>query len=281
MPINTAEVIEKKIAIARTEYFALWSRIIEEWRTSQTGDITWLTYAANYLFCTGGVRWALDPYSLSTRVNGVVQPHFAEDLDKLELVMLSHAHNDHIDINLINALAHLPIFWIIPGHMLEMISTKTTLRREQIAVPVSGSPIEFHNLQITPFDGLHFLNHGGIPETGYLFEFNHKKWLFPGDIRNFDNDKLPEFNNLNGVFAHLWLGKAKALESNPPLLEEFCTFFCNLSPARLVISHLNEFGRDPSELWNEYHYELVRQKMSYLCPNVIPEMAIMGKSVKL
>jgi hypothetical protein len=280
MLTNSPQDNAQKLAVARVDYPSLWQRMIEEWH-AQTGDMAWLTYAANYILVTAGVRWALDPFSLSTRIDGVIKPNFTQDLNKLELVILSHAHNDHLDLNLIQDLVDLPIKWVVPDHMMTQILEMTPLRIDQIIVPVNGTPIQFRNLYITPFNSLHFHDHGGIPETGYLVEFSNKKWLFPGDIRNFDITCLPLFGSLSGVFAHLWLGKGKALEAIPPELDSFCTFFNDLSPKRLVITHLNEFGREASELWSEQHFALVKQKMGSINPSVISEMALMGSQVKL
>ena len=74
MRINTAVDIEEKIARARAEYPALWRRFIREWREEKSGNNAWLMYAANYLFNTGGVRWAMDPFSLSTRIDRILHP---------------------------------------------------------------------------------------------------------------------------------------------------------------------------------------------------------------
>ena len=61
---------------------------------------------------------------------------------------------------------------------------------------------------LTPFDGLHIHGEHGVPAMGYLAEFSKKRWLFPGDTREFDFSKLPDFGELDDVIGHLWLGKA-------------------------------------------------------------------------
>ena len=256
MPINTALDIQRKITRARAEYPALWRSIIDDWRRDSDGDAGWLMYAANYLFRTGGVRWAIDPFSLSTRIKDVPQPDFKTDLDKLELVLLTHAHNDHLDLNLIRAIAPLPIRWIVPGFMLEKVLS-VGVPQANIIVPADNQPISFKHLTITPFAAQHIHGKSGISETGFLVEGSGKRWLFPGDTRVYDPVNIIPFAPVNTVFAHVWLGKACAAMEVPPLLEEFCSYFLACSPHRILLTHLDELGREEKELWDERHAGLV------------------------
>lgn len=117
------------------EYPSLWQKIIDEWQTNSTEDAAWLTYSANYLFHTCNVRWALDPYFLLHRIHLSHSCDLSEDLAKLELVVLSHAHNDHFDVQLIHALRDLPIRWVIPEFMLDLAVERAGLRSDSIIIP--------------------------------------------------------------------------------------------------------------------------------------------------
>lgn len=260
MPINTRSDIQEKITRAREEYPSLWRKLIEDWRANENGDFAWLMYAANYLFHTGGVRWALDPFSLSTRIAGIAKPDFAADLTPLELVALTHAHNDHLDLSLIRAISTLPIQWIVPEFILDKILA-AGVSKKNIIIPVNGQPIKFQGLTLTPFAGQHIHGHFGLPETGYLAEYGSRRWLFPGDTRVYDPVGLPDFGPVNVVFAHVWLGKACANLPTPPLLEEFCRFYTACGAKRILLTHLNELGRDERDLWDERHIELIRQEL--------------------
>ena len=135
---------------------------------------------------------------------GCARARFETDLDKLELVLLTHAHNDHLDLNLIRAIAPLPIRWIVPRFML-----KGSLAREfhrNIIVPAASHC--FKDLTITPFHAQHIHGKSGISETGYLVECGGKRWLFPGDTRVYDACKYHLLCVGDTVFAHVWLGKA-------------------------------------------------------------------------
>lgn len=273
--------LQQKRQEAINSYPGVWNKVIDEWNRGDVGNSAWLTYAANYLFLTNGVRWAIDPFSMTTRIRGIPQPDFLHDLQKLELVVLTHAHNDHLDLELIRAITPLPIQWVVPADMVDQLLSKTSLTRNRLIIPIAGEKIDFRGLSLLPFDSLHFHRQGGVNETGYLASFGDQSWLFPGDIRDFDAARLPKFGKINGVFAHLWLGKACALLPEPPFQNEFCGFYNSFAPERVVVAHLNEYGRDETELWNESHFELVRQRFMEFAPSLHVEMALMGSRVTL
>jgi len=268
--------IDIKKENARATYPSLWRNLILEWQSAKL-DAAWLTYAANYLFFTAGLRWALDPFSFLTRIGGEAQPDFATDLKMLNLVVLSHAHNDHFDPILLKAIASLPLTWVIPDFMLDQVNEITRLDQQQVIIPKPGQTLRFANLVLTPFEGLHMHASGGVPEMGYLAEFSGERWLFPGDTRSFNLSALPHFGKLDGVFAHLWLGKAQACADHPSQLENFCQFFACLGAERIVISHMHEYGRDADDLWNERHYNLVEECFQKLNEKLKVIPALMGE----
>ena len=273
--------LQQKRQEAINSYPGVWNKVIDEWNRGDVGNSAWLTYAANYLLLTNGVRWAIDPYSMSTRIRGIPQPDFLHDLQKLELVVLTHAHNDHLDLELIRAIAPLPIQWVVPADMVDLLLAKTSLTRKRMIIPSLGKEIEFRGLSLLPFESLQFHKDGGVKETGYLALFGGRSWLLPGDIRDFDTARLPNFGRVNGVFAHLWLGKACALLPEPPFLDDYCRFFASFEPQRVVVAHLYEYGRDETELWTESHFEIVRQRFYEIAPQIHVEMALMGSRVSL
>ena len=279
--IQCSDAILLKIDRARKEYPSLWRGLIQEWQNCGKRDAAWLTYAASYLLNTASIKWALDPFSLITRVGHANQPDFLKDLESLQLVVFSHAHQDHLDLNIIGALRNLPITWVIPAFMLERVTNAAGLHREQILVPRAGNPIHFGDLTLTPFDGLHFRGTHGVPEMGYVAEFSGKRWLFPGDTRTYDTSRVPHFDALDGVFAHLWLGRGKALEVEPPLMEEFCQFFASLQPKQIVVTHLEELGRDADDFWDMSHYQKVFARFQEISSKIKVSASCMGQSVIL
>jgi hypothetical protein len=272
--------IQQKILTTVAAYPSLWKNVISDWQTEQS-DALWLTFAANYLLHTGKTCWAIDPYSLYTRLKLNAQLDFAKDLQGLQLVVLTHAHADHLDLNLITAIRDLPIIWVIPAFMLERVQQTAHLPEKNIIIPQPGSPIKFSDLTLIPFEALHIHGNNGVPELGYLAEFSGKRWLFPGDTRVYDPARLPSFGSLDGAFAHLWLGKACALEDAPPKLEAFCNFFCALQPTRIIITHLEELGRKADDFWTESHYQQVKQQFAAINPEISVNSLRIGQKAAL
>lgn len=273
--------IDRKIRAANRQYPSLWRKITRDWRADDPQDALWLTYSANYLLRTGGVRWALDPFSLLTRTGSGGQPDFARDLAGLQLVVLSHAHADHFDPTLIADIAGLQLIWVVPEFMLERTLQAAALPTDRIRVPRVGEPICIAGLTLTPFEGLHLHSDGGLPEMGYLAEFAGKRWLFPGDTRVYDRQGLPHFGGLDGVLAHLWLGKAAALQKDPPQLENFSRFYTALEARRIVVTHLEELGREPEDFWTRRHYRLASSRLSTIAPDVQISPALTGQRLNL
>lgn len=167
----------------------------------------------------------------------------------------------HACLDLIAALRHFPICWVVPEPILAQV-LESGIPREKIIIPKPPQPIELDGIRITPFDGQHFetIQDGtlkGIPATGYLIEWAGKRWLFPGDTRNYDISQLPSCSPLDGIFAHLWLGRGCALMDDPPLLDPFCRFFAKLQSEHIVLTHLMEFGRDANDHWDVSHAQVV------------------------
>ncbi len=272
--------IDLKIKTTLASYPGIWAQMIAEWRGNGP-DSAWLMYSANYLFRTAGIRWAMDPYTLLTRLKQPQLSSLEEDLTDLKLVVLTHAHADHLDLNLIVRLQHLPIQWIIPNFMLDLILPFTQMPEDLIHIPVPGKPIQVGGLTLTPFEGQHIRNLNGVPEMGYIAEFNGKCWLFPADTRVFNISRLPLLPRVSGVFAHCWLGKASATQFPPPLLDEFCAFYAATHAEKMIVTHLEELGRKPEDYWSEAHFEVVQSKMNQMAPDMKIQMAKCGQRVDL
>ncbi len=268
---------------------ALWQTIIAEWRQPGAEDRAWLMYSANYLFRTQNERWAIDPVRLEYRLAGAPSVDHSTDLAELSFVLLTHEHKDHLDIELIRSLRHLPVTWIVPEAMLSQVRNHAGLRDQQVVIPKPLQPIEIKGIRITPFDGMHWEKPArgdpgqprGVPATGYLVEFAGKRWLFPGDTRTYDASYLPALGNVDGLCAHVWLGRNHAADARPPELEAFCRFCLDLHPGQVVLTHLQEFGRAAEDHWDKEHARLLLQKMGELCADLPIVPALMGGSFSL
>jgi hypothetical protein len=270
---------------ASAHYPALWEKMIAEWNTPDPEDRVWLTYSANYLFCTHNIRWAIDPLTLNWRLKSSPRVDVARDLCNLSFVLLTHAHKDHLDLDLLSALKHLPIKWVVPEFMLSDV-LQTGLPLENVIVPAPLNLIELDGIQILPFHGLHWETTPagslkGVPALGYLIQCNDKRWLFPGDTRTYRAAQLPAFHDIDVVFAHLWLGRGSALDVSPPLLDAFCRFHLETGARKVIVTHLNELGRDANDYWDDEHVELVRAKFSDMSADIQVSHLVMGSSAML
>ena len=283
------ECIQRRQEQAIRRYPSTWKRMIGEWRQSGCEPRAWMMYSANYLFRTGDVRWAIDPIRLQHRLPNTPATDYARDLEQLSFVLLTHRHGDHLDAELIRSIKNLPIIWVVPEAMLPTVMEQGGLSASQIIVPQPLEPILIQGVRLTPFEGLHwataeeseFTGLRGVPETGYLAEFDDKRWLFPGDTRTYDASRLPSFGSVDGLFAHVWLGRGAALDIAPAHLNDFCRFCLDLHARRVILTHLQEFGRALDDYWDEEHVGLVSSKIKELNPGLSVVSARLGESVWL
>lgn len=278
--------INKRRIEASSRYARLWSKIISEWNSPAEHDQVWLTYSANYLFRTGDIRWAIDPLTLRWRIKDAPAVDVMRDLSGLSFVLLTHAHKDHLDLDLLAALRRAPITWVVPEFLLTTVIEKAGLPRQNIIIPTPLQPLELSGTQILPFDGLHWEttaegHRRGVPAMGYLIECNGKRWLFPGDTRNYRASQLPHPGSVDILFAHLWLGRRSALMEEPPLTEAFCQFCCDLKPQRIILTHLHELARRADDFWDDSHVQKVRSWFQTRSSPIVVGHVCMGESILL
>jgi L-ascorbate metabolism protein UlaG (beta-lactamase superfamily) len=276
--------IEAKKATAVASYPPLWLQMTSEWQSPDENDRAWLLYSANYLLSTAGVRWALDPLTLRQRVPSA-PPVDVSALAALDYVVLTHRHADHLDMELLRLLRDFPALWVVPEFLLESLGI-LNLPGEKVLVPHPLEPLHLGSLTLTPFNGLHWEmvpdhpgGRRGVPACGYLAEFNGKRWLFPGDTRTYDASMLPDFAPLDGLIVPLWLGRGQALHEQPPLMNAFCRFCVDLCPKQVVITHLEEFGRDAHDYWEEMHAKKVKVCLQKINPRVDVSIVQMGHKI--
>jgi L-ascorbate metabolism protein UlaG (beta-lactamase superfamily) len=267
-------------------YPALWDQLISEWLLPQEKDRFWLMYSANYLFRTAGVRWVMDPMTLHHRLPSAPEVDISP-LCNLDYIVLTHEHKDHLDLDLLFRLKEYPARWVVPLHLCGLLQS-LGLADGKTIIAETGKTLDLGSLALTAYDGLHWEYSGdypggrhGVPATGYLLEFNQKRWLIPGDTRTYESAGLPDFGRVDGLIAHLWLGRGKALHNDPDMLEAFCRFHLDLQPGVIVITHLNEWGRPSTDRWNEGHALAALDWFNKQSPKLSVSYAGIGECIDL
>ncbi len=239
-----------------------WNAMLSSWSRPANSCSLWLMHAASYLFNSDGVRWAVDPL-----VPGNLLADFPNDLPidplkRLSFVLLTHDHADHVDYDLLSSLRESEVRYVVPEHMVERFVERVEPCDSQIALARPGDRLEFDDIAVIPFSGLHWKLEQGKPRgtdaTGYVVRVAGRRWLFPGDVRSYRPEIIARFAPVDLLFAHLWLGRAAALDPVPPELDKFCDFMTFIEPQRVMLTHLYEFSRPSRDLWTRRHAEMVR-----------------------
>lgn len=262
--------IEDRRTRASQEYPALYNRVIEQWK-QEGEDAFWLIYSANYLFRCGVVRWAVDPVTLSSRIPADFPLHPEVDFEKSDFIVLTHRHSDHLDKKLLKAISDINIPWVVPDFLLDEIQKIVHLPDHRIIVPIPGKQLVISGIKILALEGFHWEKTGdmhaagtslhGVPAYSYLFEAHNKKWFIPGDTRTYDPKLIPQMGHLDGLIAHVWLGRKGALKDPPPLLDQFCNYFKRFKSSKIVLTHLDEWGRAESDLWTSDHAKMITNQI--------------------
>jgi hypothetical protein len=64
-------------------------------------------------------------------------------------------------------------------------------------------------------------------------------------------------------------------------LEDFCRFCIDLQPRRVIVTHLEELGRDAEDYWDEEHFQKVSKHCRETAPDIHMLSARMGESAIL
>lgn len=258
--------LQEKLKALIAEHDRNWAGMIDQWRAAREGHSVWLMYSANYLFNTDGLKWAVDPILLHCRVSEAPVPDVQSDLAELSFVILTHAHMDHCDVELWQQLKGCKCHWIVPQKMVDFFLQTAQMDGVEYSVAVAGQQLCFDGIRITPFVSPHYevlpsgeLNN--VDAAGYAVEVGGRRYLFPGDIRTYDAACYGSIAETWTVFAHIFLGRCRAMDPNPPLLDEFVRFYLGCNPRKIILSHLYEIARGPEDCWCLSHAQTVKKAL--------------------
>ena len=252
---------------------------------NQPGTRLGLMQCACYLFNTGGFCWGMDVGFLDALWQLTGSPYEMETLLKpLQLVILTHGHNDHYSEPSIRALARLAhLRWVVPDFLAER-TLSLGVARENMTVISAGQAVTMGPLRIQSFAGRHFR-----PDTGkgldclgyHISAQGAPSLVFPADVRDFRLEGLPQLPPADYCFAHVYLGDGNEFAESFPMAEDFCRFMLHFSHKNVLLTHLYNPERVYGQMWDDRHACVVENKLKELEPGVRVQVPQVGQVLAL
>ena len=278
-------ILERAIAEHERCFFENWDRAFSELRSAGADECkVWLVGPSSYLFSIEGVKFAVD---LQVR-RGVdleaLADRLCDDLSALSFVLITHQHNDHFCVPLINMAADLPIVWYLPREMPEHLRAPLILDADKIGLISAGDILELGALRIKAFASPHVRPDStvSLPEVGFHIRSSKGTVLIPGDIRDYDYCGYPDFGSVDLCFSHLWAGD-NAIDEDEylPRLRQFVDRSLCFNARRYFICHLYEIGRKEKFMWHSGHAEIATRMFKEKRADCNVDVPIGGRSYEL
>ena len=247
------------------------------------GSYASLIGPSSYLFSTNGFRWAMDPAFRNARYLAESPSRVREYLGGLDLILVTHNHEDHLEESTVRALADTEIRWVVPDFLTDRMSSFGVGREKLIPVSV-GETVRVGPLTVRVLEGRHFRpdTGKGIEAVGYVVSAEDAPTLvFPGDVRDYRTDGMEPIEG-DVCFGHVWLSDcAKDPQRYLPKCEEFAEFMLMGSRRRILLTHLYESGRSENGMWQTHHAEAARTAILARSPETAVEIPTCGEILKL
>lgn len=255
-------------------YPEVWDRVLKAMELPD--DLFCLIGAENYVFKTGGRLWVVDPMFTTPR-SGVTREAVKDRLhllfDRLDFVLLTHSHVDHLDVELLRLFPKLKL--IVPDHLAHLIPSEC----RNVTYVHYGESLDVCGMHIDTFRSLHYDKGtaNGVEETGYKVTGCGYSLLFPTDVREYDAAKYPDFGAVTHVFGHVWLGRGKALDyPQTQLCEEQARFLTSFNADVIYLAHIAEAEREPIDMWTYAHAGLLTDAILTLKPDAHVRIPMLG-----
>ncbi len=253
----------------KLNYDARFRDSMEILKEKEGGHVALIAPSA-YVFNTNGYRWAMDIAFRTVAELAETPSRIREYLGDIDIMMLTHGHQDHFEESTVRALADTDIVWVAPDFLTDRLLA-LGVRSEKIVTAVVGEAVTVGALRIRTLEGRHYRpgTNNGVPAVGYFIESDGMPSMaFPGDVRDYRTEGV-EVLGADYCFAHLWLDDDS---SDPdqylPKLGEFTEFMLRASKRNIVIAHLYESGRRADGMWRMHHAELAREEIRKYSPEI-------------
>ena len=206
-----------------------------------------------------------------------------EYLGNIDLMILTHAHDDHMEESTIRVLAKADFKWLAPEYMIEHL-LEYGIARERIIVARVGETIQAGPLSVKVLPGRHFRpnTNNGLEAVGYLITAEGAPSIaFPGDVRDYRTEFV-ESLKADYCFAHVWLtDRALDPQQYVPKCQEFAQFMLEMSEKNIFLTHLYENARKEESMWQRHHAELAAEAIQKQSPDTAVYIPQCGEILEL
>ena len=253
-------LLHKTLAAYDLHFVSWWRGIFDAYR-GESGDRLWLAGPSSYVFSLSGVRFAVDLQIRRECDLEKVAPTLAEDLSGLSFILITHQHDDHFCIPLLQRLRDTRVRVYMPEGIRADLVQATGLRQENIVYLKSGDVVREGDVTVRAFTSPHLgagADQSLFPELGYEITTARGRVLLPADVRDYSFASYPDFGKVDLCLAHIWGGN-DALDAGAylPILRECADFFARLRAKRYFFAHLYEIGRGDLYMWHDGHADTV------------------------
>jgi len=255
-----------------------WHRIFNELPRQE--NRIWFAGPSAYVFSVSGVRFAVDLQIRRKKDFDAVLPSLLSDTAPLSFILITHQHDDHMCIPLMQTLKDTPIRWIVPHDTRADLLEESGIRKENLILIHPGERFEAGPVTAEAFFSPHVLpDDEPFPQCGYILTTPHGKILMPGDVRDYSYGSYPAFGEIDLCLSHLWAGNdALHPEKYLPMLEKFTRFSAQFHAKRYFLGHLYELGRKELYMWHEGHAAIAARNLRSLLPSCTVEVPPVGES---
>lgn len=284
--------MENPVLEATLEYYDAnfkksFDQVFTEYRSSDSDNKMWLAGPSSYVFSLSGVKFAVDLIVRRECDLESVRDKLSEYLSDISFILITHQHDDHFCIPLLQLIKDLPIRFYIPEGMSRELVEKSGLKDENITYVKAGDVITEGSLRILVFNTPHLtkeeIEEGeSFTEVGYLVSSPRGNVLMPSDVRDYAYSEYPKFENIDLCISHVWGGRdAINRELYMPKLAELAEFSSGFRAKRYFLCHLYEIGRGDPYMWHDAHADIVTERMLSLLPDSIIEVPRIGQGYRL
>ena len=132
------------------------------------GDVLlWWLGGAGFLLRSADGALLIDPYLTTEGWRRFPPPFRAEDATRVDAVLITHEHRDHLDVDVVRAFAEAGSLatWVVPAPLAGRL-TDLGIPQERIVAAQPGRPLELGRMNVQPIPAHHGVSMTDAYNTG-------------------------------------------------------------------------------------------------------------------